>query len=403
MIADTVPTLPYARFLRTTTTRKKAFSATEGDAVESDGTPSPVRKQDNSHCQPSAQQHLGGGGGHAAQQQPGMPSPAPPAAQKQGAESPTGQGVSIVLNQAAARSIMVNMAMSLSVKSKTKLVAPNDVKKYVDAAIKLQSWWRMSRVCKESVLSPFFLKKQLRRSKAATDVQRVYRAYMARHKNKDLDLRIALRILEHMAALKVQRVVRGHNGRVRFDKTKKYGDSVYVERACLLLQRQMRGWSSRRKTRQSAQSLRAKVLVIERFCIRYFQPWFRAQMHAWNKNLWCIVAVQSRTRRFLAVKRTTGIRKTQADMFVQGVWLLLWVALLAFYFAATTVSRIEETATSHVVMALDRHLSSASRAMHTFAVPLDSVSTPHLRECFDSPSLPCHFWAYMFTRGNVHF
>ena len=54
----------------------------------------------------------------------------------------------------------------------------------------------------------------------------------------------------------------------------------------------------------------------------------RAQTKLWDSNLWSIVTVQKKVRRFLAKKRAREINKAKQDMLSSGAWMIGWLFMI---------------------------------------------------------------------------
>lgn len=244
----------------------------------------------------------------------------------------------VTINSAQARKIMMGMSTVLQRRPAFKSDFEARRQELETAAVKVQAWYRMTRIAYSGPLAFLHRRKKEGKEKAASTVQRVYRAHVARH-SADMELRIEFRLLDHAAAVQVQKVARGHMGRVKFQKVKVSGLEEEMDLAVRMLQKHARGWKSRRATKAAIQAKARVVHVIERFCIRFFQPWLRVQNKLWDNNLWSIVSVQSRTKCFLAKKRATELRKTRADMLAKGKWMVLWAAFLGLFLLATVLER----------------------------------------------------------------
>jgi len=187
------------------------------------------------------------------------------------------------------------------------------------SALKIQAWYRMMRYSKAGPLALVLRKNNRIRKYAATKIQRVYRGHLSRH-DPDLELRIEIRRLEHCCAILLQSVTRGHL------KRRLVRQLIYQQRSRILLNAVVRvqcfarGWRVRRKQALQREVLKKRVDVIENFACTYFQPWQRRQHALLQHQLERIVTVQSKIRRFIAVKHSRERRKVKHDFAVMGAW-----------------------------------------------------------------------------------
>lgn len=187
------------------------------------------------------------------------------------------------------------------------------------SALRIQAWYRMIRYSKGGPLALVARKNNRIRLNAVTQIQRVFRGHLARH-DPDLELRIEIRRLEHCCAILVQSVTRGHQ------KRRLVRQLIYDQRSKILLNAVVRvqcfarGWRERRKQALQKEVLKKRVDVIEKFACDYFQPWQRRQHQLLQHHLGRIVTVQSKVRRFIAVKHSQERRKAQHEYAVMGAW-----------------------------------------------------------------------------------
>lgn len=110
-------------------------------------------------------------------------------------------------------------------------------------------------------------------------------------------------------------------------------------RALMCIQRRMRGWKERVVLARERAALKKRVLVIEDFVCNWFQPWQRRQQALLQQNLERIVVVQSKIRRFIAIKHSQERRKVKHAFAVMGAWQLLYWLLLLLLLCATINER----------------------------------------------------------------
>jgi len=222
------------------------------------------------------------------------------------------------------------------------------------SAVKIQAWYRMMRYSRAGPLALVFRKNERKRKYAATEVQRVYRGHRARH-DPDLDLRIEIRRLEHCCAIMIQSVTRGHIHRSRVRSMVANTQLRRMMNALSVMQRYVRGFRTRQRLKRERDYLMKHVRVIEAFCYNWFQPWQHRQHALLQGNLERIVIVQSKIRRFIALKHAHERRKTKQDFAVAGAWqILYWVVLVLLL--CYTINERGDGAFNAYLHAVDSHL-----------------------------------------------
>jgi hypothetical protein len=223
-----------------------------------------------------------------------------------------------------------------------------------NSAVRIQAWFRMMRYAKSGPLALVFRKNQLRRKHAAIKLQRVIRGHRARH-DPDLELRIEIRRLEHCCAIMIQSVTRGHQKRSMVRKMIHDIKTTRMFRACVRVQSFARGWVERRRQAHEKFALMVRIRAIETFVEKYFKPWQKRQHKLFDENLHRLVVVQSKVRRFIAIKHARERRKTKKDFAVMGAWLCLYAVALALFVHAT-VSERNNGAAADFLHSVDHHL-----------------------------------------------
>jgi hypothetical protein len=138
----------------------------------------------------------------------------------------------IVMSKAAARKLMLgNAGKTMADKQieAAKINAIEKTKKRNAAATKIQAWFKMCRVALFGPLAFLHHSRLAKKNAAANKIQRVYRGHVARH-DPDWEIMIQFRVVEHHAAVDLQRVARGHMGRLRFNDTKWHAEVGALER-----------------------------------------------------------------------------------------------------------------------------------------------------------------------------
>jgi hypothetical protein len=138
----------------------------------------------------------------------------------------------VVMNAAAARKLMLGNAgktMAEKQNEAAKIYAMERKKKQNAAATKIQAWFKMCRVALFGPLAYLHYSRLAKKNAAANMIQRVYRGHVARH-DPDWEIMIQFRVVEHHAAVDLQRVARGHMGRLRFSETKWHAEVGALER-----------------------------------------------------------------------------------------------------------------------------------------------------------------------------
>ncbi|EKX54516.1 hypothetical protein GUITHDRAFT_99993 [Guillardia theta CCMP2712] len=239
-------------------------------------------------------------------------------------------------------------------------------------AVKIQSMWRMFSCYKSLLLAKVRKRREEKRARACTMIQKVFRGHQARN-NVGLGVIIEFRKKQNSAAALVQSVFRGHVARMYADVLRQRRDSDLDLARSKRAQALIRGARTRSRVWMVWNFLRHKVSTIERFCKQRFQPWQREQVELLNDNLNKVVRIQALARRYLAYKRAREMRSAKRHFLAVGQGMVLFLVMMTLLLSFTINER-SNGAFSDFSSALVRSFTGSSPQQ--LSLPLAAVRNP---------------------------